>query len=106
MSGIDGLREASAIGCLFFRKARLIRSVSVYIWERQSPDWRRENCQSGDWRSRADLTASGSTLTIEIRLPSEELAAVDRRPAIVRVHSNIFVAGSKCSPHSSHGKGE
>jgi hypothetical protein len=64
-------------------------------WERQSPDWRRENRQSRDWRSQADLTASGSALTIEIRVPGAELAAVDGRPAIVRVHPKI-----------SNGKGE
>ena len=53
-----------------------------------------------------DLTASGSALTIEIRVPGAELAAVNGQPAIVRVYHHIFVAGCKYSPYPSHGKGE
>jgi hypothetical protein len=36
-----------------------------------------------------DLTASNSALTMKYRVPGAELAAIHRRPAIIRVHPNI-----------------
>jgi hypothetical protein len=42
-----------------------------------------------------DLTASGSALTIEMRVPGAEFAVVDGRPAIVVIH-----------PNNTSGKGE
>jgi hypothetical protein len=42
-----------------------------------------------------DLTASGSPLTIEMRVPGAEFAVVDGRPTIVVVH-----------PNNTSGKGE
>ncbi len=38
-----------------------------------------------------DLTASGCTLTIEIRVISAELAASSRRPAFVRVTKTFIM---------------
>jgi len=60
-----------------------------------------------------DLTASGSALTIEIRVSGAEFAGFNRRPAITGVHPKIFAAGcpskhrvNKYSPQVSNGKGE
>jgi hypothetical protein len=69
-----------------FPRGILVEGASLF----KTPQIRQSSpANSGMTEAAADLTASGSPLTIEIPVPGVELAAIDGRPAIIRFYPKI-----------------
>ena len=70
------------------RRDRNRDRTTLSSWQRQSPDWRVEGSQSGDWRSQVRRLLVSRGIVPESLPPAEDVKKVERR--LVSEHKKLL----------------